>query len=186
MAIKTFTTGEVLTASDTNTYLANSGLVFVAQTTVGSGVSTVNVESCFSATYDNYLISVANVNCTNSGAVYFKLLSNTTPTTAGFYSSTYFFQPGVSGGLGNGVFTNGALCETLSIASTGGGAGVFNVTSPFLARYTTVVSQGVADDYGRFCMAIHKASTSYNGLQILPPAGTFTGGTVTVYGYRKA
>jgi hypothetical protein len=28
MAIKTFTTGEVLTASDTNTYLANSGLVF--------------------------------------------------------------------------------------------------------------------------------------------------------------
>jgi hypothetical protein len=29
MAIKTFTTGEVLTASDTNTYLANAGLVFV-------------------------------------------------------------------------------------------------------------------------------------------------------------
>ena len=29
MAIKTFTTGEVLTASDTNTYLANSGLVYV-------------------------------------------------------------------------------------------------------------------------------------------------------------
>jgi hypothetical protein len=29
MAIKTFTTGEVLTAADTNTYLANSGLVYV-------------------------------------------------------------------------------------------------------------------------------------------------------------
>jgi hypothetical protein len=27
MAIKTFTTGEVLTAADTNTYLANSGLI---------------------------------------------------------------------------------------------------------------------------------------------------------------
>jgi hypothetical protein len=39
MAIKTFTTGEVLTASDTNTYLANSGLVYVKSQTIGSGVT---------------------------------------------------------------------------------------------------------------------------------------------------
>jgi hypothetical protein len=35
MAIKTFTTGEVLTASDTNTYLANSGLVVMGATVTG-------------------------------------------------------------------------------------------------------------------------------------------------------
>ena len=34
MAIKTFTTGEVLTASDTNTYLANAGLVYITSTAV--------------------------------------------------------------------------------------------------------------------------------------------------------
>jgi hypothetical protein len=39
MAIKTFTVGEVLTASDTNTYLANSGLVYV------SGATFTNVAS---------------------------------------------------------------------------------------------------------------------------------------------
>ena len=36
MAIKTFTTGEVLTASDTNTFLANAGLVYVAGGTFSS------------------------------------------------------------------------------------------------------------------------------------------------------
>jgi hypothetical protein len=56
MAIKTFTTGEVLTAADTNTYLANSGLVYVASTTVGTGVSSVTVSSAFNSTYDNYKI----------------------------------------------------------------------------------------------------------------------------------
>jgi len=56
MAIKTFTTGEVLTASDTNTYLANSGLVFVSSTTIGTAVSSVTVSNCFSSTYTNYKI----------------------------------------------------------------------------------------------------------------------------------
>ena len=56
MAIKTFTTGEVLTASDTNTYLTNSGLVYIKQQTVGSGVASVTVSDAFSSTYDSYLI----------------------------------------------------------------------------------------------------------------------------------
>ena len=59
MAIKTFTTGEVLTAADTNTYLANSGLVYVKSQTIGSAVSSVNVTSAFSSTYDNYVITLS-------------------------------------------------------------------------------------------------------------------------------
>ena len=54
MAVKTFTTGEVLTASDTNTYLANAGLVYITSTSVGTGGS-LTVSNCFSATYNNYL-----------------------------------------------------------------------------------------------------------------------------------
>ena len=184
MAIKTFTTGEVLTAADTNTYLANSGLVFIKSQTVGTAVLSVNVTSCFSATYDNYLISVQNVACTASNAAYFKLLNGTTPTTTGFYGSTYFFQPGVAGGLSSGVQTNSSFCETLSHAAASGMGGTFTVSNPFVTRYTNVVAQNLADDYGRYCMAIHKSSTSYDGFQMLPGTGTFTGGTITVYGYR--
>jgi hypothetical protein len=56
MAIKTFTTGELLSSSDTNTYLANSGLVYVTSATIGTAVSSVAVANAFSATYDNYKI----------------------------------------------------------------------------------------------------------------------------------
>ena len=56
MAVKTFTT-EVLTSADTNTYLANSGLVYVKSHTITSGASVV-VTDAFSSTYDNYLIIV--------------------------------------------------------------------------------------------------------------------------------
>ena len=57
MAIKTFTTGEVLTASDTNTFLANAGLVYVTSTTFTTS-SQVNVDNCFTSTMDNYLLLI--------------------------------------------------------------------------------------------------------------------------------
>jgi hypothetical protein len=55
MAIKTFTTGEVLTASDTNTYLANSGLTYITQGTVSAN-TTLNFTSIFTSAYDNYRV----------------------------------------------------------------------------------------------------------------------------------
>ena len=58
MAVKTFTSGEVLTASDTNTYLNNGGLVYVKSQTIGSAVSSINVTSAFDSTYDIYAITV--------------------------------------------------------------------------------------------------------------------------------
>ena len=50
MAIKTFTTGEVLTAADTNTYLANSGLVYVASGTVAANTA-LNFTSLITASF---------------------------------------------------------------------------------------------------------------------------------------
>ena len=62
MAIKTFTTGEVLTAADTNTYLANSGLVYITSVSLAgaTAASPVAITSCFSSTYTNYRIVVSN------------------------------------------------------------------------------------------------------------------------------
>ena len=57
MAIKTFTTGEVLTAADTNTYLANSGLVYVAGATF-TGAGTFDVTG-FSSSYLFYHLEIS-------------------------------------------------------------------------------------------------------------------------------
>ena len=59
MAIKTFTSGEILTAANTNEFLANSGLVFVKSQTIGATVPSVDVTDCFSATYDAYRVVVS-------------------------------------------------------------------------------------------------------------------------------
>ena len=79
MAIKTFTSGEVLTAADTNTYLANSGLVYVSTTTLTA--SGQNIAGAFSSTYTNYRIVLNNiVTSANNTLVAFRLGSSTART----------------------------------------------------------------------------------------------------------
>ena len=57
MAVKTFTTGEVLTAADTNTYLNNGGLVWIKTATVTNAAdSGTAFRSIFTSTYDAYRI----------------------------------------------------------------------------------------------------------------------------------
>ena len=83
MAVKTFTS-TALSSSDVNTYLANAGLVYVAHANITSGSSYTNVLGCFSATYNNYVVSYSDVTASNNGvAMLFKLLSGSTATTAG-------------------------------------------------------------------------------------------------------
>jgi hypothetical protein len=65
MAIKTFTTGEVLTASDTNTYLANSGLVYITSATL----SATALDGIFTSDYDNYRIVISNIDQSGSAGL---------------------------------------------------------------------------------------------------------------------
>jgi hypothetical protein len=178
MAIKTFTTGEVLTASDTNTYLANSGLVYVTSATVGTGVTSVTVSNCFSATYDAYKIVYANGTGVSGSAGQFNLIGNTT----GWYGNLIYGPAtgGVSGaGTNNGAYMNWA----------GGCAqGTWNVSievlSPFLAQRTVATASFTdATNFGTSTHYLNNA-TSYTGFTLAHPSG-MTGGTITVYGFRK-
>jgi len=186
MAVKTFTVGSVLTASDTNTYLANSGLVYVTQVTVGSGVSSVNVTSCFSSTYDNYVLSYSGISVSNTGVpITFKLLSGTTPTTSGFYGNTYYCSVGLSGAISNAGTSNSAFTEGPSVTTAYANAGVVQIQNSYLAQATQFQYSGNDQTFWRLGSSYHNANTSYNGIQVVPWTGTFTGGTITIYGYRK-
>ena len=180
MAIKTFTTGEVLTASDTNTYLANSGLVYVTSATVGSAVSSVTVSNAFSATYDAYKIVYLNGTGTTGTACQFNLVGATT----GWYGNL-IYGPATGG-------VSGAGTNNLGYMNWAGGCsnGSWNVSievlSPYLAQRT--VASAPFSDATNTGVSTHYLSntTSYTGFTLTPGVGTFTGGTVTVYGYRKA
>ena len=180
MAIKTFTTGEVLTAADTNTYLANSGLVFVKSQTVGSGVGSVTVPDAFSATYDNYLIKATGGVCSTIVNFNYQLGS----TVSGYRYQLLF-----------GSWGNTALAEGSTVSPTfrycGGGDTTgydshIDIMSPFLSKPTKGLSFENSVGDGGFSINVLPTTTSFTDFTFIPTSGTITGGTITVYGYRKA
>jgi len=59
------------------------------------------------------------------------------------------------------------------------------IHNPFVARNTYFSSQ-MASDYSIYTAGgVNNTSNSLTGLVFTPQVGTLTGGTITVYGYRK-
>lgn len=189
MAIKTFSVGEVLTANDTNTFLANSGLVYIDQKTISG--TTTNVSSVFTSTYDNYRVLIQNPTNTAAGEFYLKYLTGTTTVTT---TSNYFwaYRGWTSGGAGAedqaNSNANGFLGWT---TAAGGGQGAIaidifapNMTQRTIANvHTTFLGSGV---YGvRVGILAWDTTTAFTGFQITSGGGSTLTGTVTVYGYRK-
>jgi hypothetical protein len=183
MTFPVFASGDVLNASDMNAV----GLWLVKTQTIGSGVASVTITSCFSAQYDNYLISFSDMTASASGVLYGKLTVGTTPQTNGWTGNTFFIVNGAAGGLGNATITNAAFFELGSITSTAGykNASTCNLQAPFLTTQARSQYSNADDNYFRFSATQLANTTSYDGLQISPSSGTITGGTIRVYGYRN-
>jgi hypothetical protein len=185
MAVKTdWTAGQTLTAAQTSTYLANSGLVYVTQVTVGSGVTDVSVPGAFSADFDNYVINCSEINgsatCTK---MYFRLEAvDGTPSSLSYESngiSTTWGSTTVSG-------VNDGFWYVLSTDDSHNMSGTFEVLSPFIGVYTWMKSNHAGNTILKYMQGIHRINTSYPRFRLTVNAGTVTGGTITVYGYRKA
>jgi hypothetical protein len=60
------------------------------------------------------------------------------------------------------------------------------IGSPFLNRWTSIFSfRGVAGT-SDMLSGVHQVASSYSSFTITPNGGNITGGTIYVYGYRKA
>jgi hypothetical protein len=181
MAIKTFTTGELLTSSDTNTYLANSGLVFVKQQTIGSAVASVTVSSAFSADYDSYQIVISSGASSANGVMGMTIGA---AVTGYYFAGAYCTYGGIVSGsaLSNTTKWNITAYNTSQVV-----ANVF-VSQPYLTKVTAFSSQyiGASSGDGSVTYAgILDNTTSYDSFSIVALTGTLTGGTIAVYGYRK-
>jgi hypothetical protein len=201
MAIKTFTTGEVLTAADTNTYLANSGLVYIAGATF-SGITTgapLDVNSVFSSTYTNYVLILRTSQTVANGAFQLRMRTvaaqdasagydygwggswvATGPTyNFGAYSSTNPFAPDTS------FWTGMAAANGYTATSR------IDIMSPNAARETRILGQGYTNYQGTYYNVALTgsgnlgSSTQYTGFRIFPVSGT-SSGEYQLYGYRIA
>ena len=191
MAIKTFTTGEVLTASDTNTYLANAGLVYIASGTLSS--TATNFASVFSSTYRNYRVVISSIQMSNTGYVYFQMLTGTTPNTSAEYA--WAFAGYTAGGTAANDNATGQAVGFLGWAQSGAnnipiGALSFDIYAPNAAERTFLTVQATSFSgtlTSRVGLSEHNLTTAYDGIRFLTNNGAVTfGGNVTIYGYRQA
>ena len=200
MAIKTFTTGEVLTASDTNTYLNDSGLVLITSgitvssaggtaatvangtVTVGTSNTSVTVSSAFSSTYNNYFVIWQGG--TMSGDTALKLQLGSAGT--GYYGA-FIHTPSYAGITTASAGDNNAT----SFTYTGGGntsqaQASFYLAGPNTATRTYVNAPQIS--YGTTIgsyTGYETSTTQHTAFTLIPFTGTMTGGKIRVYGYRQ-
>tara|TARA_R110000868_G_scaffold97556_1_gene268260 strand:- start:160 stop:723 length:564 start_codon:yes stop_codon:yes gene_type:complete len=186
MAIKTFTTGEVLTASDTNTYLSNSGLVYIASTTFAGATPGVEMSNCFSSTYDNYevLISYYGSASTNT-SIQMMTGTNTKDVSATYTRVGYYWTSSITNFNAAGQTAWFNINHGTNSASPSNAQ--WTIYKPNVSGVKTESrSRGYSGD-SDLTVSIDQytaATTAYTGLYLFPTSGTITG-TITIYGYRK-
>lgn len=158
-------------------------------TTTFSAVSSVSVDDCFSATYNNYLI-VTNSTTSSAAPLSFRLrLSGTDASGVTDYAT------------GWNITTSGGAFDGSSAASSGTSSGYIlqhsfagnslaqsQISSPFIATPTfclsTITMGSSSRTDGGTSYTQHKLSTSYDGFTLFPSSGTITG-TLRIYGYKN-
>ena len=191
MAIKTFTSGEVLTASDTNTYLTNSGLVYVGQTIATSG-TTFDINNCFSAAYDSYHVVLSDIRLAGAGSMTFQLMNGSTPSNSNYaWAFTRVAYDATTSINGSGYPSYVSSWSTSLTAGTTASAFSMDIFNPYLAQYSyyqcnATDNRGV-NGYGiQIGGGTHASASSYSSLRFTITSTTITNITATVYGYRKA
>jgi hypothetical protein len=159
------------------------GLTLISTTTIGTTVSSVNVTSAFSATYDNYKIMVSGG--VGSTATYTTLKLGATAT--GYYSAQAGYTYGnsvASVGFGNQA--------TFNRCGYGSSDTIFmncELQNPFNAKFTVANwFWNIANSTGEMGVGGGALvnTTSYTDFTIAPTSGTLTGGTIRVYGYKNS
>jgi hypothetical protein len=187
MPLTTYTAGEVLTASSLNANFSfvegAGGLTLVKTQTIGTTVASVAVTGAFSSTYDSYKIIVSG----GVGSTGANLSLQLGATTTGYYSAVTrtSYATGSATGLGN---NNGASFTVCGDARTTSIMMNIDVLAPNLARPTLIGGSHVVVDTGGnagYVSGFLNDNTAYTGFTILVGAGTITGGTIKIYGYKN-
>ncbi|NDF54510.1 MAG: hypothetical protein EB145_09990 [Proteobacteria bacterium] len=187
MAVKTFTTGEILTAADTNTYLNNGGLVYVASGSPAAN-ATINIDSVFTSTYRNYQIVIRGTASTGT-PVYIRYRAAGAALTDNIYSNTFGNSNGSTAVAGSARSDQYGLFPAMY--ATYPSNIVLNFFNPQVTDYTTYTIQGqypisATDNGFGLWSGSNKVTTSVDGFQITTAAAPTLTISYTIYGMRIA
>lgn len=162
--------------------LGSSALTLIKTQTIGSAVTSVTVTGAFSATYDNYLITIGGGVASAVDALSFRL-----GTTATNYYGAWTGSTLTGTVSGNGA-NPGTSCESAGHCNT---SNIFMnafINSPFLTKNSMMFFGGARDTagYGSSYYELFD-TTSYTSFSFFPTSGgTLTGGTIRVYGFKNS
>ena len=167
-------------------YLLNgngrAGLQHINTTTFSSGTS-VQINSVFSSTFDNYLVQFSNVKCSVAANTYVRLSVSATPATGSNYQNAQIYW---STSTLNGVFSTDTIFPVGGAGTTdnSGLSSVITLTNPAKALPTCFHIQSHGNNTANVLNGVHQISTAYDGLYFA--GGTFTSGTIRIFGYRNS
>lgn len=183
------TNGQVLTADSTASTgmkwgTATSGLN-LSTTQSFSAASTLNVNSIFSSTYDNYRVIIKITSSTASNALMRLRVSGADNTTTNYNWACFESN---SGGVANryGASQNGFFNGS-DVNVAVGNILVMDFVSPNLSERTTINYQngGVnTGSRGTIGILTFNDTTVFDGFSLVCSSGNITG-SVTVFGYGK-
>jgi hypothetical protein len=161
----------------------NVGMVLL-NTTSFSAVSSQNITTVFNADYENYRI-VYRFTKSTSAAGFVRLLVGTTADSG---ADNYPYETFTAiGGTGTAAAANSSAFF-VSDNDTQAQFGTIDLLQPFLTSETFCISSNFTGGFStnasmRFLNGKNRASTSFDGFQVLTNGGTITGKVFT-YGYN--
>lgn len=165
---------------------ASKGALVLINKTDFTSVRSVNIDNCFSTTYDHYRIMFDVTNMTGVGdRLRFQLRSGGITTTSGYATNGFYWA---LNGAGNGL--EGTQSTYIVVGYSAGASGWTQNSSdvfyPFVARPTGLLGMTVRSDaYAVTSSGLQSGSTSFDGFAFSPLNAVNITGTIRVYGYRK-
>lgn len=173
------------------------GLVPIVPTSTGtvaaggkvtfSAVSSVSI-TCFTSTYDNYLVKVSGLTQSTSATIQMRLRSGSTDESSTVYDRSS--STNGAGSLASGTLLAQTSWELGSVGAQAEWDLKLEITSPALAAKTRVRSEadalitGTNAQWFNIEKLTHRTAAAYDGFTIYPSSGTITG-TIRVYGYNN-
>ncbi len=176
MTFPNFSVGETLRAADMNSV----GLWLVKSQTVGTGVTSVTVTNCFNADYDNYRIVVSGIDFAIGGFLYYIQLGG---KTANYYGSCYVDT--YTGAATTTFRSNNSNQLSIGVQDVDNSAFSIDILRPYVSTPTTLHGNHYGGGYSGWLGGIQAENASLTSFTINSGNGTFTGGTIRVYGYRN-
>jgi len=157
------------------------GLEFI-ESFSASGVTSVNINACFSNQYDNYLLVVRGVTA-SSTTLDWRLRNSGTTDSSANYDFQFLEAVGTSVGAGRVTAQTSGVVGSFRSVETGATMDIF---SPFQAR-PTMVKTAFSNPFGEITYAgyasKHRLSLAYDSLVLLSSSNINITGSI--YGYRK-